>query len=56
MGCAGSALDADVGEGGEQPGGDAGGDEGVAPGGGVHRLGQQLGSGVLEEESRGRRP
>ena len=51
-GCAGGTRSG-VGEGGQQPGGDARGDEGVAGGGGVHGLGEQLGAGVLEEEAAG---
>ena len=50
-GCAGSG----VGEGGEQPGGDARGDQRVAAGGGVDRLDEQLGAGVLEQEAAGAR-
>ena len=42
-----------VGERGEQPDGDAGCDQRVAVGGGVDGLGEQLGSGVLEQEPAG---
>ena len=40
-----------VGEGPEQPGGDAGGDERIAVGGGVDGFGQQDGTGVLQQEA-----
>ena len=49
-GLPGRPAGAGVGEGGEQAGGDVRRDERVAGRGGVHGLGQQRGTGVLEEE------
>ncbi len=55
MGCARGVAGTGVGERGEQPDGHARGDQCVPVGGGLDRLHQQFGSGVLEQEPAGAR-